>query len=116
RAAGHPDLVAPPSFFMVIEADATAILTERGEQTIAELVRADFRYLLHGDEHYTYTGAIFARDEINYESKVVDLYDKKGGALEFVTIESSLIHADRGLLVRARRTLLHRLPESGEPL
>ena len=111
RAAGHPDLVAPPSFFMVVEADADALLTERGEPTIAQVIRADFRYLLHGDEQYTYSGAIYAGDEIVYESRVVDFYDKKGGAMEFVRIESSLTHADRGLLVRARRTLLHRLPE-----
>jgi acyl dehydratase len=111
RASSYSDLVAPPSFFMAIEADANAALVERGEATIAELIHADFRYLLHGDERYAYRSLIFAGDEIVYESRVLDFYDKKGGAMEFVTILSTLGHAERGLLVEARRTLLHRLPE-----
>ena len=111
RQAGFPDLVAPPSFFMVIEAEANVALEEQRAPTIPDIVRADYRYLLHGDERYAYSGHVFGGDDIVYESKVIDFYDKKGGAMEFVTIESSLSHAERGVLVRARRTLLHRLPE-----
>ena len=111
RAAGHPDLVASPSFFMVVEADANAVLRKNSITTMAEIIRADFRYLLHGDERYAYSGLIYAGDELTYSSEVVDFYDRKGGAMEFVTIASTLSHADRGTLVLATRTLLHRLPE-----
>jgi hypothetical protein len=109
RSAGHPDLAAPPSFFMVIEALANAQIQQRGCQSAFDLVGCDMRYLLHGDEHYAYDGLIYAGDEVSMTTAVVDFYDKKGGTMEFVILESQIAHPDRGVLVRARRTLLHKL-------
>ncbi len=111
RAAGHPDLVAPPSFFMVLEAAAHDERRRRGKPAAMELVKCDFRYLLHGDERYFYHAPIYAGEEVQHSTRVLDFYDKKGGAMEFVTFESTLSHPKRGVLVRAERTLLHRLPE-----
>lgn len=109
RAAGHPDIAASPSFFMVIEAMVNEERIRKGEKGAAELVGCDFRYLLHGDEHYSYDGVIYAGDEVSLSTKVIDFYDKKGGTMEFVVFESLLTHAERGVLLRAKRTLLHRL-------
>lgn len=111
RAAGHPDLVAPASFFMVIEADANRERDRRGQRALLDMVGCDFRYLLHGEERYFYGGPIYAGEEVLVNSRVVDFYDKKGGAMEFVTIESTVTSPKRGTLVRAERSLLHRLPE-----
>lgn len=108
RARGFPDLVAPPSYFMVLEAMADEELAKRGLPSSAALVRCDFKYLLHGDERYRYTGHIFAGDTVTLTTTVVDFYDKKGGALEFVALSSEVVHAERGVLVTAARTLLHR--------
>lgn len=110
RAAGHPDLVAPPSFFVVIEANANEILRREKRPAAAALVGCDFRYLLHGDERYVYEAPIYAGEDVSLVTRIVDFYDKKGGAMEFVTFESCIVHAERGLLARSKRTLLHRLP------
>lgn len=112
RAAGHPDLVAPPSYVMVIEADANAELKRRGERSAFDLVCCDYRYLLHGDETYEYLGPIHAGEAVTFTTRVIDFYDKKGGAMEFVTLASEIRHAERGVLVRTTRTLLHRLPDT----
>lgn len=111
RAAGHPDLVATPSFFMVVEAEANGERVRRGQPPMMDVVKCDFRYLLHGDERYFYQAPIYAGEEVTHTTKVLDFYDKKGGAMEFATFESTISHAKRGVLVRAQRTLLHRLPE-----
>lgn len=111
RAAGHPDLVASPSFFMVAEAAADDERKRRGMPSTMEIVKCDLRYLLHGDERYFYQAPIYAGEEVSFTTTVLDFYDKKGGAMEFVTFESTLSHAKRGVLVRSQRTLLHRLPE-----
>jgi acyl dehydratase len=109
RAAGHPDLVAPPSFFMAIEAMANDELRRSGGTSFLDRIGCDYRYLLHGDERYNYLGPLFAGDELTLTTTVVDFYDKKGGAMEFVTLSSTVNHAARGPLIRAVRTLLHRL-------
>jgi hypothetical protein len=109
RAAGHPDLAAPPSFYMVLEALADDERRRRGEPVAAALIGCDFRYLLHGDEQYSYDGLIYAGDEVALSTRVVDFFDKKGGAMEFVVLESLVTHVDRGVLLRSKRTLLHRL-------
>jgi len=109
RAQGYPDLVAPPSFFAVIDQAANEERGRRGQPSSATLVNVDYRYLLHGDETYEYLGLIFAGDEISFTTTVADFFDKKGGEMEFVTFVSELRHAERGVLVRATRNLLHRL-------
>jgi acyl dehydratase len=111
RAAGHPDLVATPTYFMVAEAAATEERARRGLPSLLDLVKADFRYLLHGDERYFYNAPLYAGEDVSMTTKVLDFYDKKGGAMEFATFQCTLSHAKRGVLVRAERTLLHRLPE-----
>ena len=94
---------------MPIEAAANEERARLGHLPVLNLINCDYRYLLHGDETYEYSGLIFAGDEVSLVTTIVDFYEKKGGAMEFVTIESELSHAERGPLVRARRTLLHRL-------
>lgn len=111
RAAGHADIVAPPSFLMVVEALAGEEIQRRKLVNAAALAGCDFRYLLHGDERYEYSAPIYANEDVEVTSRVVDFYDKKGGAMEFVSIEGEISHPRRGLLVRVKRTLLHRLPE-----
>ena len=110
RNAGYPDIIAPPSFFMVLEAAANELLKALGQFNSLQLIKCDYRYLLHGDEKYDYHGLIHAGDELAFGTRVVDFYDKKGGALEFATLESEVSHAERGLIVRSVRNLLHRLP------
>ena len=110
RAQGFPDIVAPPSFFTAIDAMADEERRRLGQTSAAVLVKCDLRYLLHADEAYDYFGPIFAGDEVTLKTSIVDFYDKKGGDLEFVTSLSVVEHATRGVLVRATRTVLHRLP------
>ncbi|UPT64877.1 MAG: MaoC family dehydratase N-terminal domain-containing protein [Hyphomonadaceae bacterium JAD_PAG50586_4] len=110
RAAGHPDLLAPASFFVVAEALADEERARRALPSAAQLVKCDYRYLLHGDERYFYAGPIYAGDEVVHATTVLDFYDKKNGAMEFVSLESTLTHPTRGVLLRTTRTLLHRLP------
>lgn len=109
RSMGHPDIAAPPSFFMVLEAMANEEVRREGKLSALDMVGCDFRYLLHGDERYVYEGLIYAGDEVSLSTHIVDFYDKKGGLMEFVTFESLVTHSERGVLVRANRTLLHKL-------
>lgn len=109
RAAGHPDVVAPAAFYTVVDAMANDERRRMKHLPVMDLIGCDLRYLLHGDETYEYSGAICAGDEISVETRVVDFYERRGGAMEFVTLRSVLSHRERGALLTATRTLLHRL-------
>lgn len=109
RAAGHRDLLAPPSFPMVIEALAHDERARAGLPNMLELLRCDLRYLLHGGEAYVYTGPIFAGDDIEFTTEFLGFQDKKQGTLEIADIAMRFSHAERGLLVTAHRILIHRL-------
>jgi acyl dehydratase len=102
-------LVAPASFFAVLQALATEQLERNGLPSVNKIVGCDQRYLLHGDETYTYHGLVFAGDDLDMTTTIVDFFDKKGGALEFVTYRIEAVHSQRGLLIETRRSLLHRL-------
>ena len=110
RNAGFPDLVAPPSFFVVLEALANETLLNRGERTAHEVIRCDNRYLLHGEEDYSYRGLVFAGEEVTVRTRVAEFYEKNEGALEFAALESTVDHVARGRLIDAKRVLVHKLP------
>jgi len=109
RAAGFPDVVAPPSFAMVVDLEAGRKLERAGHRSLATLIGCDYTRLLHGEERYDYTGLIFAGDRLSIETEVMGFEDKKGGALELAHLRARISHPDRGVLVTITRILVHRL-------
>lgn len=109
HAAGYPDLLAPPSYLMAIEALAEGERVRRGLPGWQSLLRCDMRYLLHGNEAYTYHSPVFAGDEVDFVTEFLAFQDKKGGTLEIAEIGLRVTHATRGNLISARRSLIHRL-------
>jgi acyl dehydratase len=110
--AGYPNIVAPPTFSVVLGELARQQLERKGEPSIPEIIRCDMRLLLHGNEAYDFYGVFFAGDIIKVKSEVLGFADKKGGQLEFATVKTTFEHAVRGTIVVATRTLLHKLEPS----
>jgi hypothetical protein len=109
RADGHPDVAAPPSFPAVVESLANAERRRQGTPDLLATIGADFRHLLHGEQRFTYEGLMYAGEDVEAQTQVVDFYDKRGGLLEFAVLGSIIRHCDRGPIVRSTRTLVHRL-------
>ena len=78
RAAGHPGLPVPPTFFFCLEMESP------NPAAIRELLGMDYRSLLHGEQGFSYHAMAHAGDTLRFEQRIADIYDKKGGALEFV--------------------------------
>ncbi|HUF96805.1 MAG TPA: MaoC family dehydratase N-terminal domain-containing protein [Ilumatobacter sp.] len=84
RAAGHPDLPAPPTFYFSVDLEAPdpfEWLLEAG---------VDLGAVLHGEQSFTYHRVAHAGDELRTSSTIVDHFTKKEGALEFVVTESRI--------------------------
>jgi hypothetical protein len=44
---------------------------------------------LHGEQQFSFERQIYAGDTIKLVTRIVDIYDKKGGALEFIVQETT---------------------------
>ncbi|MBC7724871.1 MAG: MaoC family dehydratase N-terminal domain-containing protein [Burkholderiaceae bacterium] len=100
RAAGFADVVAPPTFAVVIQ-----------EATLAQLLAEpdggiDFSRVVHGEQRFRYSRPIVAGDELTATLAVTSIKTLGGNAM--VTAESSILDADGGHVVTATSTLVVR--------
>ena len=96
RDAGHPGLPVPPTFLFCLEMDAP------NPAAIRELLGMDYRSLLHGEQGFTYHAMAYAGDTLRYEQRIADIYDKKGGALEFVVRQTRVSNQRDELVAELR--------------
>jgi len=99
RAAGYPDLPAPPTFVFAAELESGAVTS------LLETLELPIQKILHGEQGFTYLKPVCAGERVTVRSKIADIYDKKGGALEFV-LKSSEVRNSSGELVAELRSLL----------
>ncbi len=77
-AAGHPGLPVPPTFLFCLEMESP------DPAAIRNLLGMDYLRLLHGEQGFTCHRMAYAGDVLRFDQRIEDIYDKKGGALEFV--------------------------------
>jgi len=102
RDAGYRSLPAPPSFPFSIDLDGPELLP------VIRVLELNIAKVLHGSQEFEYFGQICAGDTIEVRSAIKDMFDKKGGALEFVVIESSYTNQHQELVAKATNTLVYR--------
>lgn len=98
RDAGHPGLPVPPTFLFCLE------MEQPNPAAMRELLGIDYRRILHGEQHFTYHAMAHAGDRLSFEPRIADIYDRKGGALEFVVRETRVTN-QRGEPVADLRTV-----------
>ena len=102
RAAGHPALPVPPTFFFCLEMDRPEPYGWFDDLGIP------LPKVLHGEQSFTYHRLAYAGDALTFDSRVVDIYDKKGGQLEFVVQDNRITNQHDALVAEFRRTLVIR--------
>ncbi len=102
RAAGYADLPVPPTFLVAAELDSGA-----SDQLLAQL-GIPLAKLLHGEQGYTYHRPVVAGDTITMHSVINDIYDKKGGALEFVVKTARAVNQHNELMAELRTVIVCR--------
>lgn len=100
RAAGHADIVAPPTFAVVVQEHTLAQLLAEPDAGI------DFTRVVHGDQRFTSTRPIVAGDELTARLTVSSV--KTLGAHSMVTAESVITDAEGAHVVTAISTLVVR--------
>jgi len=106
RAAGYSDVVAPPTFAIVVQ-DATL------QQLLSdEEAAVDFSRVVHGDQRFTYSRPIVAGDELTGVMTVTSV--KQLGGNSMVTSSTEVSDATGAHVVTAISTLVVRAAEGDE--
>jgi acyl dehydratase len=100
RAAGHADVVAPPTFPVVVQEATLAQLLAEPDAGI------DFSRVVHGEQRFTFTRAIIAGDELTATLTVSSV--KSLGGHNMVTADSDIVDANGNHVVTAISTLVVR--------
>jgi len=100
RAAGYADVVAPPTFPIVVQEATLAQLLAEPDAGI------DFTRVVHGDQRFAYTRPIVAGDELTATLAVTSI--KSLGGHSMITSESTIVDATGAHVVTATSTLVVR--------
>jgi acyl dehydratase len=100
RDAGYPDVVAPPTFAVVIQQSSLTRLVDDPEAGI------DFARVVHGEQRFAYSRPIVAGDELSATLTVASVRSIGGHSL--VTAESEVVDATGAHVVTATSTLVVR--------
>jgi acyl dehydratase len=86
RAAGHPDILAAPTFAYCLESLSPGLTYADLGVPAAELLHAEQRFVCHRP--------LYAGDTVRLRTRVADVFARKAGALQFVSLETSLTTTD----------------------
>jgi acyl dehydratase len=104
RAAGFRDVVAPPTFAIVVQDATLQQLLDDDEAAV------DFSRVVHGDQRFSYSRPIVAGDELTGVMTVTSV--KQLGGNSMVTSSTEISDADGAHVVTAISTLVVRGEES----
>ena len=107
RAAGHPDLPVPPTFFFGLELelpDPFGYLAELG---------VDLRQVLHGKQSFTYHAMAYAGQTLTLRSRITDVTIRKNGAM-VLFVKTTDITRDGELVAEASSTIVVLDREAGQ--
>ncbi|WP_448119590.1 MaoC family dehydratase N-terminal domain-containing protein [Pseudomonas serbica] len=82
RAAGYKSLPVPPTFLFCMQGEGQDLVEQ------LNVYGFDLGRILHAEQSFVYHRPAVAGDVLTFESRVVDVYEKKGGALQFVVNET----------------------------
>ena len=103
QAAGYPDLVAPPTFAVLIQERSLHSVISDPEAEI------DFSRVVHGDQRFVHNRPIVAGDELTSVLEVASV--KSLGAHSMITFSTEVYDADKKLVLTAISTLVVRAGE-----
>jgi acyl dehydratase len=100
QTAGYPDLVAPPTFAVLIQERSLHSVISDPEADI------DFSRVVHGDQRFVHNRPIVAGDELTSVLEVASV--KSLGAHSMITFRTEVYDADKKLVLTAISTLVVR--------
>lgn len=89
QAAGHDRIPTPPTY-----AQTLLNLSPFKKNLVLDVMQVDLARMLHGEQGFTQHHPIRVGDVVRLKQRVADIYNKKGGALEFIVLETTARNQD----------------------
>jgi acyl dehydratase len=103
RALGHADLVAPPTFAIVLSLGAS-------HQVVKDpALGLDYSRVVHGEQRFSYTRPIVAGDELSVIVTVEKIRSMAGS--DIITTRGDIVTTDGEAVCSAYSTLVSRAPD-----
>ncbi|MPZ85488.1 MAG: MaoC family dehydratase [Actinophytocola sp.] len=101
KSAGHPDVIAPPTFVMVLfnKYALEAVVRDPG-------LGLDYDRMVHGDMTFTYTRPVQAGDQLVVTTYIDDIMARAGN--DFLTLRAEIDTVDGDQVITARAQLVVR--------
>jgi acyl dehydratase len=100
RAHGYADVVAPPTFAIVLTLEAGTVAVRD------PALGLDYSRVVHADQRFAYTRPIVAGDELRCVCTVEEVMSRAGN--DFVTVRTDLIDATDATICQAWTRLVAR--------
>lgn len=100
RAAGYADVVAPPTFPIIMG------MAGAGQAIVDPELRLDFSMVVHREQRFEYTRPLEAGDLVRCVTRISDI--KALGGNELMTLDSEMSTVEGEHIVTARNTIVVR--------
>ena len=102
KAAGHRALPVPPTFLLCLQSEGRDVFE------MMKVLSLDLPRILHAEQEFIYHKMAYAGDTLTFETKVADVYEKKGGALQFVVNQTRVANQHGEHIADVRSSLVQR--------
>ncbi len=103
KAAGFNGVPIPPTYLFCLE-----MMDAENPFEFLEALNIDLARVLHGEQRFDYHAPVVVGDTLTFRSHVVDVTEKKGGALTIVAIETRVTNQDGTHVADAARSVVVR--------
>lgn len=100
RAAGYPAVPLPPTY-------GFSLMLDRDRPFgFLDVLGIDIGKMLHAEQRFEYHTPLLTGEPITLTERVAEVYEKKGGALQFYALDAEARRADGTLGLSMRRTMV----------
>jgi hypothetical protein len=103
-AVWAPDAPVPPTFLKAIENEHFA------SARLMQLLNVPLKSILHAEQSFEHIASVFAGDSVEVQRTVRDIYDKKGGAMTFIAVDTSYRIGERAVATSRQLILVRNQP------
>ena len=81
---GHKGIVCPPTFLIIVG------MEQKNPFQFLEDLDVKIERMLHAGQEFIYEEIVYEGDKLRMDTKLIDIYDKKEGLLQFCNQESKI--------------------------